>query len=112
QAEDGIRDGHVTGVQTCALPISGLDPPHPVCRGWAEVELAPGRARGLPPRADRAGAHRVDHDMRHERGWRLVVVRRNTERGEGRARRSVPVRLELDSDRADLGPREEPNPTV
>src|SRR5207253_4401320 len=22
--EDGIRDGHVTGVQTCALPISGL----------------------------------------------------------------------------------------
>src|SRR5439155_13557000 len=31
QAEDGIRDGHVTGVQTCALPIadvnySGLDP--------------------------------------------------------------------------------------
>src|SRR5690625_5940922 len=24
QAEDGIRDGHVTGVQTCALPISGV----------------------------------------------------------------------------------------
>src|SRR5207253_7096953 len=24
QAEDGIRDGHVTGVQTCALPISDL----------------------------------------------------------------------------------------
>src|SRR6266508_6691804 len=23
QAEDGIRDGHVTGVQTCALPIWG-----------------------------------------------------------------------------------------
>src|SRR5215510_2139828 len=32
QAEDGIRDGHVTGVQTCALPIfyrkwSGRYPP-------------------------------------------------------------------------------------
>src|SRR5215510_14437471 len=26
QAEDGIRDGHVTGVQTCALPISGAGP--------------------------------------------------------------------------------------
>src|SRR5690606_40716882 len=26
QAEDGIRDFHVTGVQTCALPISGLPP--------------------------------------------------------------------------------------
>src|SRR4051794_41525406 len=24
QAEDGIRDGRVTGVQTCALPISRL----------------------------------------------------------------------------------------
>src|SRR5690606_11877349 len=26
QAEDGIRDFHVTGVQTCALPISGVRP--------------------------------------------------------------------------------------
>src|SRR5690606_7050327 len=26
QAEDGIRDFHVTGVQTCALPISGAIP--------------------------------------------------------------------------------------
>src|SRR5690606_3732816 len=27
QAEDGIRDFHVTGVQTCALPISDWQPP-------------------------------------------------------------------------------------
>src|SRR5690625_6802555 len=27
QAEDGIRDGHVTGVQTCALPIFAPDEP-------------------------------------------------------------------------------------
>src|SRR5690606_40669326 len=26
QAEDGIRDFHVTGVQTCALPISRTNP--------------------------------------------------------------------------------------
>src|SRR5690606_10452719 len=26
QAEDGIRDFHVTGVQTCALPISKYEP--------------------------------------------------------------------------------------
>src|SRR5690606_40092987 len=26
--EDGIRDFHVTGVQTCALPISGTQPLH------------------------------------------------------------------------------------
>src|SRR5207253_7647504 len=30
QAEDGIRDGHVTGVQTCALPICRR---HPVGSG-------------------------------------------------------------------------------
>src|SRR2546429_4560211 len=29
QAEDGIRDVAVTGVQTCALPISGLERWHP-----------------------------------------------------------------------------------
>src|SRR5215475_2491177 len=33
QAEDGIRDFHVTGVQTCALPIS----PHPHERRLREV---------------------------------------------------------------------------
>src|SRR4051794_41655930 len=35
QAEDGIRDGRVTGVQTCALPIS------PLMR-WALNEMATG----------------------------------------------------------------------
>src|SRR5690606_40209418 len=33
QAEDGIRDFHVTGVQTCALPISEYmdgNNPHPI----------------------------------------------------------------------------------
>src|SRR5439155_9849313 len=30
QAEDGIRDGHVTGVQTCALPICS---PHDLLDG-------------------------------------------------------------------------------
>src|SRR5437762_5394436 len=28
QAEDGIRDTSVTGVQTCALPISSMQPEH------------------------------------------------------------------------------------
>src|SRR5690606_39390027 len=35
QAEDGIRDFHVTGVQTCALPISLTAAPCMVVRaGW------------------------------------------------------------------------------
>src|SRR5579863_3318171 len=32
-AEDGIRDGRVTGVQTCALPISGAAPEGPLLDG-------------------------------------------------------------------------------
>src|SRR5207253_401094 len=41
QAEDGIRDGHVTGVQTCALPISG-----PVCKPLMPFEAAYALRRG------------------------------------------------------------------
>src|SRR6266511_5694520 len=48
QAEDGIRDFHVTGVQTCALPISR--------RSWLG-ELGPGQRRGCRPR--RCGTGRV-----------------------------------------------------
>src|SRR4051794_41544924 len=42
QAEDGIRDGRVTGVQTCALPISNRAQPASVAvaaaeAGWARL---------------------------------------------------------------------------
>src|SRR6266513_5909774 len=45
QAEDGIRDRNVTGVQTCALPISGSRRPQLglVLRAGARA----GRGRGL-----------------------------------------------------------------
>src|SRR6516164_7366910 len=33
QAEDGIRDGTVTGVQTCALPICAADYVHKILLG-------------------------------------------------------------------------------
>src|SRR5260370_10891399 len=46
QAEDGIRDSSVTGVQTCALPIS-----HPEIRRCAE----PGGDRGGVFRGVRPG---------------------------------------------------------
>src|SRR5690348_18513284 len=46
QAEDGIRDGRVTGVQTCALPISGGGFPQWNCRcGTCEAARAGVRAR-------------------------------------------------------------------
>src|SRR5438552_19131346 len=52
QAEDGIRDDLVTGVQTCALPIWG--------RARARARTQPG-----PPRAGRlaAGSHRAARVM-------------------------------------------------
>src|SRR5690606_39473579 len=42
QAEDGIRDFHVTGVQTCALPILNYAPVTPVQQNNA-CDNCPGR---------------------------------------------------------------------
>src|SRR5690606_40310467 len=45
QAEDGIRDFHVTGVQTCALPI--WNPSDHSTRAMSST-TTPGRVRRLP----------------------------------------------------------------
>src|SRR2546429_5823892 len=45
QAEDGIRDVAVTGVQTCALPISGSDP---LRRTWHGLATRCGKNSGEP----------------------------------------------------------------
>src|SRR5215813_9440045 len=39
QAEDGIRDADVTGVQTCALPISPPPSPPPLASTVCDVEM-------------------------------------------------------------------------
>src|SRR5207253_8258592 len=51
QAEDGIRDGHVTGVQTCALPISPARAVLPRARATRRTALA--RCQWADPRAPR-----------------------------------------------------------
>src|SRR2546422_2429283 len=74
QAEDGIRDVAVTGVQTCALPISVS--PRPSGRGLTERTTG---AHELPPRGLGDGVEGA-----HPRGaYRAVSPRR---RGGGRAR--------------------------
>src|SRR5690606_13387484 len=50
QAEDGIRDFHVTGVQTCALPISRIEVRSRRVGGstyQVPVEVLPRRAQSL-----------------------------------------------------------------
>src|SRR5204862_5793349 len=52
QAEDGIRDLYVTGVQTCALPIS--DAPTSCVRRRRQA----GSIASISPRASRSGPRR------------------------------------------------------
>src|SRR5207253_10883229 len=51
QAEDGIRDGHVTGVQTCALPISCERPSARIGRRSRSFPTPPGRSKARIRRA-------------------------------------------------------------
>src|SRR5690606_39434515 len=57
QAEDGIRAFHVTGVQTCALPISALSRTKE-----SQVEVLSPRPRG--PASDQQGQRPVSHSGR------------------------------------------------
>src|SRR5437660_6536054 len=58
QAEDGIRDGHVTGVQTCALPICdrGARARSGASRGSSLPGSAPGRRGSLEAARRRRGS--------------------------------------------------------
>src|SRR5207253_6479851 len=85
QAEDGIRDGHVTGVQTCALPISAGArlSRRLLLHEVRDVDLA------LDPRL---------HRRHRRRGWLG---------GGARALRSAGARALVRADRVDRGLRSE-----
>src|SRR5689334_23806493 len=82
QAEDGIRDGTVTGVQTCALPIfRALPVVQPARADRALVRMRPHLLAGRGIEGDDAVAgalhvHRaVDHDrVERDRADRKSVV--------------------------------------
>src|SRR2546430_12441242 len=90
QAEDGIRDWTVTGVQTCALPILvHLTPQERAARGKA--------ARAEVPRSSHAGwdapSPRPDpvgllQEQAKNRVQELVPIRRSEERRGGEEGRS------------------------
>src|SRR5689334_23590942 len=55
QAEDGIRDGTVTGVQTCALPISF----NQYARALTLVRLSDSRRESSRPKTSSNSPHRT-----------------------------------------------------
>src|SRR5688500_20410686 len=91
QAEDGIRDYKVTGVQTCALPISLVASDIGVCTVGRERrdvrvdERAGAEPRGLEVRrvAARSEERRVGKEGRFE--WRPVQKTRKREHEVTRA---------------------------
>src|SRR5207253_6395223 len=96
QAEDGIRDGHVTGVQTCALPICRTlklrrrtRPAQRLRRGPGQVEENPIRGRvsllAGPARRRLADASRHPPLAGRERDRKSVVEGKGVEVG-GRRR--------------------------
>src|SRR5690606_41206132 len=91
QAEDGIRDFHVTGVQTCALPICKDN--YPVDRelGDRVKEVFPGIV--TLARAGRYFLARVVRFMAGEAGLRqfLDIGTRSEERRVGKERRCRPA---------------------
>src|SRR5207253_6090492 len=78
QAEDGIRDGHVTGVQTCALPIyykaakasrvPHLDWESNIQAGIQDAQSALGSSYAPPPKSCTVQLRR------RILGWRKTVL--------------------------------------
>src|SRR5699024_12052325 len=91
QAEDGIRDRNVTGVQTCALPILlGADPRVRLTRR-AVTALAKAREEYLDlvhPGGSvivrRSEERRVGKEGRARGGAEHIKKRRETERDDGK----------------------------
>src|SRR6185369_17500237 len=67
QAEDGIRDSSVTGVQTCALPISAA-------RRRARRAPASGRRRRTRPRCPRSEERREGKSV--DLGGRRIIKKK------------------------------------
>src|SRR5205823_9249811 len=98
QAEDGIRDKLVTGVQTCALPISrGLAFLQPD-RGDADTACGEDGQHG-----DCAGAQLAVLEHAECRGWRVLGERGEHEIGRASCREREWAREVSGSDKESLG---------
>src|SRR5690606_40759915 len=83
QAEDGIRAFHVTGVQTCALPISAASEVialHAACAKSAAATVGVRERRTSPPSCRRRGLNAAATCRRihgRDAAWKERVVRRD-----------------------------------
>src|SRR5439155_1844447 len=70
QAEDGIRDGHVTGVQTCAIPIYLIVDSAfgPIARAFTLAASSVGRAIGPKAQSTIRWPSSVRNGRSEERG--------------------------------------------
>src|SRR5690606_41094515 len=94
QAEDGIRDFHVTGVQTCALPISDAEVPAARDGDPADTPTAADPETDAAPRPAGPAAPGYDDAERE------AVLKRSVERRVGKESRSgwTPARRERKSE--------------
>src|SRR5207253_7701262 len=85
QAEDGIRDGHVTGVQTCALPISSSSRAQ-TCAPCASFTTARARRshRSHPPTWTGPPRSHVRNGSTEPESHRRSVTDRSEERRVGK----------------------------
>src|SRR5207253_4048454 len=88
QAEDGIRDGHVTGVQTCALPIL-IAAPQEANAGErvlrpADKVMAPSRAQQVEVAQLKHRVHVVPLLPRGQRPAKIFAAHRSEERRVGK----------------------------
>src|SRR5690348_17638588 len=86
QAEDGIRDGRVTGVQTCALPISSRRKPLSF-KLREELKKDSGFRLEVPCRESTRAFERLQTAFRAN-GVNLVTDQRSEERRVGKECRS------------------------
>src|SRR5205807_5154390 len=96
QAEDGIRDYKVTGVQTCALPISSADTP-----GYRASTCA--SAKDIFSRSSMSGAAATRRDIRVSIRSRHAID--GADRGACLGRNVGYERAAPKSHRSETGPR-------
>src|SRR3712207_6860220 len=88
QAEDGIRDIGVTGVQTCALPIFLEEPVERLLLGEAAVEQHGEQAREVPQHGAVLQEVGGDLAVAAARDGHQLVLARSEERRVGKECRS------------------------